>query len=588
MLTLNDIQQKQLGATLWSIADKLRGAMNADDFRDYMLSFLFLRYLSDNYEEAAKKELGSDYAQCEEEIRNLYSTNMQDEKINSLREMVADYFNQQQLEEIAKEMMIHDHLAILESEKLTPLVLWYNNNLDQVATFEKQMRRKVHFVIKPHYLWSNIYELARTQNDELLRTLQEGFKFIENESFDSTFRGLFSEVNLDSDKLGKSYPLRNEMLCSIIKAIAEGLSEFPSDSDILGDAYEYLIGQFAAGSGKKAGEFYTPQQISTILSRIVTLDSQDPRTGKKKQLKRVLDFACGSGSLLINVRKQLGANAIGQIYGQEKNITTYNLARMNMLLHGLKDSEFQIYHGDSLLNDWDILNEMNPAKKLECDAVVANPPFSYRWEPNDTLAEDFRFKGYGGLAPKSAADFAFLLHGFHFLSDEGTMAIILPHGVLFRGGTEEKIRTKLLKDGNIDTVIGLPANLFFSTGIPVCVIVLKKCKKFDDVLFINASEHYEKGKRQNILLPEHIDRIVETYQYRTEDDKKYSRRVLMEEIEKNEFNLNISRYVNTSVEEEIIDINKVKENLDTIEETIKNAKERHNQFLKELGLQELP
>ncbi|WP_218652810.1 N-6 DNA methylase [Paenibacillus sp. 79R4] len=224
------------------------------------------------------------------------------------------------------------------------------------------MRRKVHFVIKPHYLWSNIYELARIQSKHLLKTLQAGFKFIENESFDSTFRGLFSEVNLDSDKLGKNYESRNTMLCSIITEIAKGLTGFPNESDILGDAYEYLISQFAAGSGKKAGEFYTPQQISTTLSRIVTLDSQDPSTCKKKQLKNVLDFACGSGSLLINVRKQLGANCIGQIYGQEKNITTYNLARMNMPLHGLKDSEFKIFHGDSLLNDWDILNEMNQQK----------------------------------------------------------------------------------------------------------------------------------------------------------------------------------------------------------------------------------
>ncbi len=584
---MNDIQQKQLGATLWGIADKLRGAMNADDFRDYMLSFLFLRYLSDKYEEAVKKELGSDYTECEEEIKIIYATQKQDEKINKLKENVANYFTKQQSEENSVVMISDDHQAFLESRKLTPLVLWYSNNLDQVTTFEKQMRRKVHFVIKPHYLWSNIYELARTQSKHLLKNLQAAFKFIENESFESTFRGLFSEVNLDSDKLGKNYELRNSTLCSIITEIAEGLSEFPNDSDILGDAYEYLIGQFAAGSGKKAGEFYTPQQISTILSQIVTLDSQDPSTGKKKQLKRVLDFACGSGSLLISVRKQLGANNIGQIYGQEKNITTYNLARMNMLLHGLKDSEFQIFHGDSLLNDWDILSEMNPAKKLECDAVVANPPFSYRWEPNDTLAEDFRFKGYG-LAPKSAADFAFLLHGFHFLSDEGTMAIILPHGVLFRGGAEEKIRAKLLKDGNIDTIIGLPANLFFSTGIPVCILILKKCKKFDDVLFINASEYYDKGKRQNVLLPEHIDKIVETYQYRNEDDKKYSRRVSMEELEKNEFNLNIARYVSTAAEEEMIDVNKVKEDLDTIEDTIRKAKALHNQFLKELGLQELP
>jgi len=476
---------------------------------------------------------------------------------------------------------------MLENKNLTPLMMWYAKNLDQVTTFEKQMRRKVHFVIKPYYLWSNIYELSRIQSKDLLKTLQAGFKYIENESFDSAFRGLFSEVNLDSDKLGRTYETRNTMLCSIITKIAEGLSEFPNESDLLGNAYEYLIGQFAAGSGKKAGEFYTPQQISTILSRIVILDSQDPSAGKKKYINNLLDFACGSGSLLINVKKQLEPNSIGQIYGQEKNITTYNLARMNMLLHGFKDSEFQIFHGDSLTNDWDVLNEMNPAKKLKCDAVVANPPFSYRWEPNETLSEDFRFKSYG-LAPKSAADFAFLLHGFHFLSDEGTMAIILPHGVLFRGGAEEKIRTKLLKDGNIDTIIGLPSNLFFSTGIPVCILVLKKCKKFDDVLFINASEYFDRGKRQNVLLPEHIDKIVQTYQFREENDKKYSRRVSMDEIEKNGYNLNISRYVSTASEEEVIDLAEVSKNLFEVEEVIRNAKLKHNQFLKELGLPELP
>ena len=203
------------------------------------------------------------------------------------------------------------------------------------------MRREYHFVIKPHYLWSNIYELARTQSKQLLKNLQKSFKFIENESFESTFRGLFSEVNLDSDKLGRTYETRNSMLCSIITEIAEGLSEFSNEIDLLGNAYEYLIGQFAAGSGKKAGEFYTPQQISTILSRIVILDSHKPESGKKKYINNLLDFACGSGSLLINVKKQLEPNSIGQIYGQEKNITTYNLARMNMLLHGFKDSEFK-------------------------------------------------------------------------------------------------------------------------------------------------------------------------------------------------------------------------------------------------------
>lgn len=467
-----------------------------------------------------------------------------------------------------------------------PLSLWYNGNQEDIEEFEKQMRRKVHYVVKPEFLWSSIAEMARTQNGELLHTLQKGFKYIENDSFESTFQGLFSEINLDSEKLGKRYPERNAKLCTIITKIAEGIAKFCTGSDILGDAYEYLIGQFAAGSGKKAGEFYTPQQISSILSDIVVLDSQDPSAGRKTRFDKVLDFACGSGSLLLNVRKNLGPHGIGKIYGQEKNITTYNLARMNMLLHGVKDSEFEIHHGDSLLNDWDILNETNPAKKLHFDAVVANPPFSYRWEPGEAMSQDFRFKDYG-VAPKSAADFAFLLHGFHYLGKEGTMAIILPHGVLFRGGAEQRIRRKLLEDGNIDTVIGLPANLFFSTGIPVCILVLKKCKKPDDVLFINASEHFEKGKRQNRLLPEHIDKIISAYQFRKEEER-YARRVTMEEIAANDYNLNISRYISTAKPEEEIDLGAVNANLVELEEKIVKAAKKHNEFLKELGLPALP
>jgi len=535
--------QQQLGKTLWNIADDLRGAMNADDFRDYMLSFLFLRYLSYNYEEAAKKELGRDYP-------NLPAT-----------------------------------------DKKTPLSVWYASNKDEVVEFEQQMRRKVHYVIEPAHLWSNISEMARTQNPELLVTLESGFRYIENESFESAFQGLFSEINLNSEKLGKTSAERNKKLCTIIQKIAEGIAEFSADSDTLGDAYEYLIGEFAAGSGKKAGEFYTPQQISTILSEIVTLDSQEPKTGKKKKLDKVLDIACGSGSLLLNVRKRIkdSGGSVGKIYGQEKNITTYNLARMNMLLHGMKDTEFEIFHGDTLENSWSLLNEMNPSKKTEFDAIVANPPFSLRWEPNDTLAEDFRFKSYG-LAPKSAADFAFLLHGFHFLSKEGTMAIILPHGVLFRGGAEARIREKLLKENYIDTVIGLPSNLFYSTGIPVSILVLKKCKKYDDVLFINASEHYKSGKRQNTLSegengePNDIRKIVETYQFRPDHIEKYARRVSMEEIEKNGYNLNISRYVSTSEDEVQIDLKDVNNKLTSINESIKTYTDKHNEYLKELGL----
>ena len=454
----------------------------------------------------------------------------------------------------------------------------------------------MHYVIQPEYLWNSIYELARTQNKDLLAKLESGFKHIENESFSGEFQGLFSEINLNSEKLGKTYEDRNEQLCKIITKIAEGIADFSTDSDALGDAYEYLIGQFAAGSGKKAGEFYTPQRLSDILSEIVTLDSQEPKLGRKKNLDRVIDFACGSGSLLLNVRKNIvnEGGTIGKIYGQEKNITTYNLARMNMLLHGVKTNEFEIFHGDTLKNGWAILSELNPAKKVEFDAIVANPPFSLKWDASEVMGEDFRFKGYG-LAPKSAADFAFLLHGFHYLSKQGTMAIILPHGVLFRGGAEERIRIKLLKDNNIDAIIGLPSNLFYSTGIPVCIIVLKKCKKEDDVLVINAADHFGKGKRQNFLrdLKNHgiddVQKIVETYRERLEEDR-YSRRVSLDEIAKNDYNLNITRYVSTAEAEKQIDLKEVNLKLngpEGINAKIKAATDLHNSFLRELGLKEI-
>jgi len=541
-VTEND--QKQLGKTLWAIADQLRGSMNADDFRDYMLSFLFLRYLSGNYEAAARKELGKDYP---------------------------------------------DPDAIGNGGR-TPLSVWYAQNPADVEAFEQQMRRKAHYVIKPDYLWGHIVHLAKTQSDELLNTLQRGFKYIEEESFQSSFQGLFSEINLASDKLGKKYPDRNAKLCAVISEIARGMALFSTDTDTLGDAYEYLIGQFAAGSGKKAGEFYTPQQISNILSAIVTLDSQDPKAGYRSKLEGVFDFACGSGSLLLNIRHRMQAagGTIGKIYGQEYNVTTYNLARMNMLLHGVKDTEFEIYHGDTLTNSWDWLRETNPAKKPQFDAVVANPPFSYRWEPKDDTSQDPRFKNHG-VAPKSAADFAFLLHGLHYLKDDGVMAIILPHGVLFRGGKEADIRKKLLSDGHIDTVIGLPANLFFSTGIPVCILVLKKCKQPDDVLFINAAEEFVKGKRQNQLSEAHINRIVSIYQQRPEKPiERYARRVPMQEIIDNDYNLNISRYVSTAETEAEIDLASVHAELSTIEKTLAEAKSRHNAFLIELELPPLP
>ena len=545
--------QEELGKILWAIADQLRGSMNADQFRDYMLSFLFLYYISKKYREAVEKELGSEY----------------------------------------------------DKDSETPILDWYGNNPNDVEDFEKQMRKKIHYVINPKYLWDNIRKLAKANKDatvkqekddednnnvkqeNLLTILTDGFKDIEENSFAHTFDGLFSEIHLDSDKLGKTPKERNELLCKIINTIADRLETFASSTDSLGDAYEYVIGKFAAGSGQKAGEFYTPQQISSILSKIVVLDCQDPMGGKKDRLENVLDFACGSGSLLLNVKNAMGEKGIGKIYGQEKNVTTFNLARMNMLLHGLKDTEFEIFHGDTLVNNWEALKEEIPGQHLKFDAIVANPPFSLRWDPSEDLEKDFRFSRYA-IAPRTAADFAFLLHGFHYLGDNGTMAIILPHGVLFRGGKEEIIRTKLINDDNIDAIIGLPANLFYSTGIPVCIIVLKKCRKTSDVFFINASGegHYEKVKRQNNLREEDVNLIVETYKNRV-DVPRYARKVSLSEIRDNGYNLNITRYVNLSKDEEEVDLADIQKQILSVDAEIEKAKAEHNAFLKELGLGEI-
>lgn len=526
-------EKDQLFKALWDVANVLRGAMTADNFRDYMLSLLFYRYISARYEKAARKELGND----------------------------------------------------LPADK--SLQVWYKENENDVQEFEDMMLQSVHYIIKPQYLWSAIYELARTQDIDLVSELCNSFRHIEEDSFKGTFRGLFSEINLQSDKLGKDYTARNKMMCNVISKLEENLAEFDHKGDILGDAYEYLIGQFAAGGGKKAGEFYTPQEVSTILSRIVTLDCQDPSTGKKRELRSVLDLTCGSGSLLLNVNNQMrnSGGKIGKIYGQEKEITTFNLARMNMLLHGLHDTEFEIFHGDTLINDWPMLSESNAVHPVTFDAVVSNPPFSLKWDPYDTTSSDPRFKNFG-VAPKSAADFAFLLHGLHYLSDSGTMAIILPHGVLFRGGAEASIREKLIKSDYIDCVIGLPSNLFYSTGIPVCIIILKKCRKNDDILFINAAELYKKDKKQNILEPEHINKIVETYQNRTEEER-FSHRAKLTEIRDNDYNLNISRYVSLAQEETQIDLDANHELLKRTDESIALAKAKLNGFLEELGLPKL-
>ena len=605
----------KLGQKLWDIAcDFLRGSMKAGDFQDYMLSFLFLRYISEKYEEEAKKILKASYDNCskkdnvlkEDEFKifvEKYSKAI-DAKVEkdienykayllTLDEYKDDKDKFDKAVQAEKEEQTLQYNELLMNNHFTPLTLWYLENIDDIANFENRIRKKIHYVIKPQYLWSNIYGLAQNRNINLLKILYRGLNYIEKVSYNIAFEKLFSDVNLNSDKLGRSYEDRNNMVCDIISEIGNGISEFNINAkgnkkDVLGDAYEFLISKFASNSGAKAGEYYTPQEVSTILSEIVTLDSQNPAIGRKKTINRLLDFACGSGSLLINVIKTMenAGGEINQIYGQEKNITTYNLARMNMLLHGVQDNAFKIYNGDTLMNDWDIFSEIHPAKKIECDAVVANPPFSLKWRHNEKLKEDFRFTGYG-MAPQAAADFAFLLHGFHFLSREnGTMAIILPHGVLFRGGEEAKIRRKLIEDKNIDTIIGLPANLFFSTGIPVCIIVLKKCRKFDNILFINANKEFAKDGSRNILKDEHIKKIVDTYKHRRKIDN-YARCVNVDEIIRNDYNLNISRYVSTAVENEKIKLDEVQKDLVDIEDKITTTKAKVNSYLKELGLPEL-
>ena len=309
-------------------------------------------------------------------------------------------------------------------------------------------------------------------------------------------------------------------------------------------------------------------------------------------MRRVLDFACGSGSLLLNVLRQMkDSKGIGTLYGQELNITTYNLARMNMLLHGVKDDAFKIFHGNTLTNEWTDIFNPNDLKKIEFDAIVANPPFSLKWNPREELAQDPRFGNYG-LAPKKAADMAFLLHGFHYLRDNGTMAIILPHGVLFRGGVEERIRRKLIDDGHIDAVIGLPPKLFFSTGIPVCILVLKKCVRPDDVLFIDASREFAKDKKQNRLRmgengePDDIAHIIDTYSQRREE-ARYSRRVPIAEIRQNDYNLNIPRYIDTYEEEAPIDLHDVMHRLHELEARRADLDRQIDAYFAELGLTDL-
>ncbi len=384
------------------------------------------------------------------------------------------------------------------------------------------------------------------------------------------FEGLFEDLDLGSSKLGKTENQKNELIARVLVHLDQiDFRLADTEADVLGDAYEYLIGQFASGAGKKAGEFYTPQEVSTILAKIVT-------TGKKK-LKSVYDPTCGSASLLLRVAKEVPD--VGHFYGQEMNPTTYNLARMNMILHGVHYQRFDLKNEDTL---------EHPAPEhadLRFDAIVANPPFSANWSASAIHETDDRFSAYGKLAPKTKADFAFVQHMIHHLDNGGTMACVLPHGVLFRGAAEGHIRKYLIEDCNyLDAVIGLPPNIFFGTGIPTCILVLKKQRENpDDILFIDASQGYEKVGNQNYLRPEHVERIVSTYRKR-ESSAKFSKVADLSEVEENDYNLNIPRYVDTFDAEEAVNLDVVVSNLTAIEEIIADADDDILKNCAELGL----
>ena len=511
-----ELQQK-LRNQLWTVANTLRGNMSAGDFMYYTLGFIFYKYLSEKIEKTADDILKDDGVSFKQ------AWNSGDEE----------------LKEALKEECIQD----------------------------------LGYFVEPEFLYSTIISMIE-HKENILPALERSLKKIEDSTIgqdsEDDFGGLFSDIDLASPKLGKTADDKNRLISDVLvnlQGIDFGLNE-AEDIDILGDAYEYMIGQFAAGAGKKAGEFYTPQEVSEILSEIVV-------TGKTR-LKSVYDPTCGSGSLLLRTAR--GGNA-DTIYGQEKNPTTFNLCRMNMLLHGIKYKDFEIHNGDTLEND-----ELG---EHQFDAVVANPPFSAEWTAAEKFNNDDRFSKAGVLAPKSKADYAFILHMLYHLNDGGTMACVAPHGVLFRGAAEGKIRRFLIEKKNyIDAIIGLPANIFYGTSIPTCILVMKKCRQSDDnILFIDASKEFEKVKTQNKLRPEHIQKIIETYRTRAEIEK-YSHCATLKEIEDNDYNLNIPRYVDTFEEEEEIDIKAVMAEIKELESKRTELDAQIEVYLKELGIVE--
>lgn len=506
-------QQAELHKKLWAMANDLRGQMDAYEFKDYILGLIFYRYLSEKVEARANSLLAEDELNFSEAWENEeYREDLQDYLINELG-----------------------------------------------------------YVITPQYLFSTFVkeiELGTNGNFDV-EMLQNGVKAIEASTMGADsqedFENLFDDMDLNSSKLGRTVKARSELIAKVIVNIADiPFLQDDVEIDVLGDAYEYMISQFAANAGKKAGEFYTPQQVSRILAKIVTAG--------KKEIKDVYDGTCGSGSLLLRVGKEAKTY---NYYGQEKVSTTYNLARMNMLLHDIPYQRFDIKNTDTLEEPQHL------DKRFE--AIVANPPYSAKWSADDKFKDDERFSNYAKLAPKSKADFAFVQHFIHHLDDNGTFAVVLPHGVLFRGAAEGVIRKYLIEEKNyLDAVIGLPANIFFGTSIATCILVFKKCRKYDDnVVFIDASNEFEKGKNQNHLSDEHVEKIIATYLSR-ETIGKYSYAATLNEIKENDYNLNIPRYVDTFEEEEPVNLEAVAKRLQEIDEEIAKVDKELATYFKEL------
>lgn len=499
---------KDLISVLWSGADILRSKMDANEYKDYLLGIIFYKYLSDSF------------------LIKVYDM-ICDGKPETLKEALEAY----------KE--------VLQSEDGEEL--------------KAEMKQECHYVIEPELTYTCFADAARN-NSFNREQLQKAFNNIEQS--DPIFADLFTDIDLYSNRLGTGDQKQSDTVANLIKEIDKA-DLLNSDAEILGNAYEYLIGQFASETGKKAGEFYTPQAVSKILTKIA-IDGQEEKKGLS-----VYDPCMGSGSLLLNAKKYVKYPEYIRYYGQELNTSTYNLARMNMFLHGIVAENQKLRNGDTLDGDWPT------GEETDFNMVLMNPPYSAKWSAAAGFLQDERFSDYGVLAPKSKADYAFLLHGLYHLKNNGTMAIVLPHGVLFRGAAEGKIREKLLRSGNIYAVIGLPANLFYNTSIPTCIIVLKKHRDGRDVLFIDASKKFNKGKKQNEMTDEHIEAVMDLYSKR-ETVEKESFLASFEDIEKNDFNLNIPRYVDTFEKEPEIDLNEV---LKEMEETDKEIEQAEGEFL---------